>query len=127
MKGIDLLVEISTRYDLFSTQSMWEEAVEDLKQHGEKGSQALASLLSEMLRCRADKIGPVIAAAKKVSPVPELISALEAITSASPLAPALAGARFMPQIAGAGKIGWTDGEAARVKGLASEALKSLKH
>jgi hypothetical protein len=33
----------------------------------------------------------------------------------------------MPQIAGAGKIGWTDGEAARVKGLASEALKSLKH
>jgi len=121
MKGIDLLIEICIRDDLFDTQSMWDEAVEDLKQHGEEGSRALASLLNELLRCRANMIGPVIAAAKKVAPVPELISALESIASASPLAPALAGARFKPQIAGMGQIGWTDGTAARIREMASEA------
>lgn len=128
MKGIDLLVEISTRDDLLGTshRTMWNEAVEDLKQHGEEGSKALATLLNEMLQCRARKIGPVIVAAKKVSPTPELISALESITTASPLASALGYARFRPEIAGAGKIGWTDGEAARVQGLASEALKALR-
>lgn len=126
MKGIDLLVEICTRYDLFETQSIWDKAVEDFRQHGEEGSKALASLLNEMLRCRADKIGPVIAAAKKVAPVPELISALESIESAYPLAPAIVGARFRPEIEGGGKIGWTNGTAADFKELASETLKALK-
>ena len=126
MKGIDLLVEICTRYDLFENQSIWDKAVEDLRQHGEEGSKALASLLNEMLRCRADKIGPVIAAAKKLSPVPELISALEAVKSAPPLTLTIPGARFRPEIAGEGKIGWTDRTAADFKELASETLKALR-
>jgi len=126
MKGIDILTEICTRDDLMSTQSMWDKAVEDLKQHGEEGSRALTRLLNEMLQCRADSIGTVIVAAREVKPVPELISALEAIVSASAIAPAFYGARFRPQIEGGGKIGWTDGKARDVKEMAEEALKVIK-
>lgn len=126
MKGIDLLVEICTRDDLMRTQPMWDEAVEDLKKHGEDGSKALAKLLNEMLKCRADKIRVVIVAAKKVMPVPELITALEAIENATPITSMIPGAKFRPQIEGGGKIGWTDGTAADIKEMASETLRSLK-
>ncbi len=126
MKGIDLLIEICTRDDLLDTSSMWNQAVDDLKGHGEEGSRALASLLNEMLRCRSDGIGPAIAMAKRLPSTPELIAALEAIQSATPLTRAVPGARFRPEIAGGGKIGWTDGEAARVKALAAEVLSILR-
>jgi hypothetical protein len=126
MKGIDILIEICTRDDLMSTQSMWDKAVADLKQHGDEGSRALARLLNEMLQCRADSIGTVIVAAREVKPVPELISAVEAIVTASALAPAFYGARFRPQIEGGGQIGWTDGKARNVKEMAEEALKVVK-
>ncbi|MBI3737780.1 MAG: hypothetical protein HY258_01905 [Chloroflexi bacterium] len=126
MKGIDLLVEICTRDDLMSTQKMWDEAVKDLNKHGENGSRELAKLLNEMLRCRADKISTVIVAAKKVTPVPELISVLESIETAAPVVPMIYGAKFRPEIQGGGQMGWTDGTAAHIKEKASEALKSLK-
>jgi len=125
MKGIDLLVEIATRDDLMETQSMWNRAVEDLVSHGTEGSNALARLLEEMLACRADAIGPVIAVAKKVGFTVELVAALESIEKATPLAASRPGARFRPQIAGGGKIGWTDGEAKRIRELAAAALKAL--
>jgi len=125
MKGIDLLVEICTRDDLMSTQSMWNAAVEDLKAHGEDGSRALARLLEEMLACRADTLGPVIAAAGKVLSTPELVAALESIERATPLAPARSPARFRPQIAGGGQIGWTDGKAKILKELAAASLKAI--
>ncbi len=126
MKGIDLLVEICTRDDLLRTQDMWDDAVADLNKHGENGSKALARLLNEMLQCRADKIGIVIVAAKKVMPVSELISVLESIEAAAPIVPMIYGAKFRPEIQGGGKMGWTDGTAAGIKEMASEALRSLK-
>lgn len=126
MKGIEILTEICTRDDLMSTQSMWDKAVADLKQHGEEGSRALARLLNEMLQCRADSIGTVIVAAREVKPVPELISALESIVSASAITTAFYGARFRPQIEGGGQIGWTDGKARDVKEMAEETLKVIR-
>lgn len=126
MKGIDILTEICTRDDLMSTQSMWDKAVADLKQHGEEGSRALARLLNEMLQCRADSIGTVIVATREVKPVPEIVSALEGIVSASAITPAFYGARFRPQIEGGGQSGWTDGKARDVKEMAEEALKVIK-
>jgi len=126
MKGIDLLIEICTRDDLLDTSAMWDRAVDDLERAGEEGSRALASLLNEMLRCRSDGIGPAIAMAERLPPTQELIPALEAIQSATPVTLVVVGARFRPQIAGGGKIGWTDGEATSVKALATEALRNLR-
>jgi len=126
LKGIDLLVELCTRYDLLSPDDLLKPAMEDLKQRGEEGARALAILLTELLQCRSDKIGYAIYAAKEVSPVPELLSALESIASAPPLTSPPADARFRPEIAGAGQIGWTDGTAERIRKAASDALNSLK-
>lgn len=127
LKGIGLLVELCTRLDIMGPhgQNMWDQAVEDLKQHGEEGARALATLLTDLLQCRSDKIGYAIAAAKEVSPVPELLSALKSIASAPPLTSPPADARFGPQIAGVGQIGWTDGTAERIGKAASDALKVL--
>ncbi|GEM_PF-1717666 len=126
LKGIDLLVELCTRYDILSPDDLLKSSVEDLKRRGEEGAKALASLLTELLQCRADKIGYAIVAAKEVSPVPELLSALESIASASPLTSPPARARFRPEIEGMGQIGWTDGKAESIRRMASDALNSLK-
>jgi len=125
LKGIDLLVELCTRDDILSPDDLLKPAVEDLKQRGEEGAKAVASLLTELLQCRSDKIGYAIYAATQVSPVPELLSALESIASASPLTSPPADARFRPEIAGVGQIGWTDGTAERIRKAASDALKVL--
>jgi len=124
-RGIDLLVEICTRNDLLDTSEMWNQTVSDLQQAGEDGSRDLARLLDEMRRCRSDGIGPAIAMSKKLVVTPELLASLKAIPSTDPVTFAVGNERFRPQIEGGGRIGWTDGEAARVKDLAREALAIL--
>jgi len=121
MVGIDWLLEC-TRDDLMDITNQWTQAVDDLQQHGEEGSRALAELLAEMLRCRADKIHTAILMSHNLLPTQELIAVLNEIRTAPPVTPAVAGARFQPQIAGGGMIGWTDGTAKGIQTAASTAL-----
>jgi hypothetical protein len=129
LSGIDLVIDvcIGHKMDRIDLHPLWDQAVKDLKQAGEEGSRNLARLLNEMLQCRSGDIGPALAMADHLPPTKELIAALDAIRSASPVTPGFVDSgRFTPEIAGGGQIGWTDGTAARIKTLAKEALKSLR-
>jgi hypothetical protein len=122
--GIDWLIECM-RDDLMDITDQWTKAVDDLQQHGEEGSRALAGLLTEMLRCRADTIHTAILMSHNLVSTQELIAVLNEIRVAPPVTPAVAGARFRPQIAGGGMIGWTDGTARGIQAAASTALGVL--
>lgn len=125
IEGINSLIEC-TRDDVMDTTELWTKAVDDLQQHGEEGSRALAGLIEEMLRCRADVIGTAIAMSRNLLPTKELTAALNTVQSARPLTSTIFGVRFRPQIEGGGMIGWTDGTAARIRAAASEALGILE-
>ena len=122
--GIDYLIEC-TRDDIMDTDELWTMAVNDLQRHGEDGSNALAGLIEEMLRCRANSISTAIAMSHNLFPTKDLLEVLTAVQSARPLTSTFFGARFRPQIEGGGMIGWTDGTAARIRSAASEALNLL--
>ena len=124
-EGINLLIEC-LRDDIIDASDLWKRSVRDLQTRGEEGSRALAILLSEMLRCRAEKIGIAIAMSRHLVPTQELITILQAVATTNPLTSSFFNARFRPQIEGGGMIGWTDGTAARIKASAVEAIEILE-
>lgn len=95
-----------------------------LRKAGERGSDALAALMRELLDSRSPHIRWALAAAKGCSRTPKLQEILEAVIAAPELRGGSPGqGRFTPEIFGEGKIGWTTGTAMRIRGMASEALE----
>jgi len=128
--GITTILNVCSnrRYRLLSLEDdpSFNQAVGELKREGPTGAQALAALVDELLAARCAEIQDVLAAAGRISPQPELVSAIQRVVSAAPIITSQTGSgRFPPVIVGGGRIGWDDPAAARIKKAASEALKSL--
>ena len=102
------------------------QAVDELKREGVTGAQALAVLIDELLAARCIEILDALAAASRLSPHRELVSAIQRVVSAPPvISSQTLNTRFAPVIIGGGRIGWDDGTAIRIKEQATVTLKAL--
>ncbi len=125
-KGLKELEMTCTRDDLLGESEYVEKASELIAAEGADAARGLAELISELLRCRSQKIDNALFAAKRALPVPELLRAVSEVVAAKSLAPTPSGVRFQPQIAGAGQVGWDDGTTNRLHNYASQVLEHLK-
>lgn len=123
-KGITTIIEVCSRNDLLDN-SLINSGIKELKQEGADGARALAELIGEMLSCRSAQIRVALWAASELKAVPELISALQEVASASSLTPQPMQCRFTPEIIGGGRVGWTDRTAQDVKEGAKNVLREL--
>jgi HEAT repeat protein len=124
-RGIHTLEELYTEIGILDEMAYVSRAVEELQPHGADASRALAELIEELLECRNPKLTLALVAAKRLQPTPELIEAVRSVQSARPLAPQPIGARFSPEIAGGGQVGWTDGTADGIRLTATQVLEKL--
>lgn len=112
------------RDDNLSPGQDLDEAQTLLRAAGERGSDAVAALIRELLDSRSPQIGWALAAAKACSRTPALHEAVEAVVAAPELHGGRPGqGRFTPEIFGEGKIGWTTGTAMRIRRIARETLE----
>ncbi len=100
-------------------------AIEELQREGPRGSDRLASLLRDLCDSRSEGVVHALHVAKYLEQTPALEKALAEAASAAPVKSGPQG-RFVPEIAGAGRIGWTDGTHAKVVDLAGKALDRLR-
>jgi internalin A len=89
-KGIAIVNELCSRDDLSLSQlvGMHRDAVEQLRQAGPEGQNALAQLLRELLASRSASLFHALDVAGELQPHPDLIQAVREICAASPLGPA---------------------------------------
>lgn len=121
-EGIAFLLR-ALRDDNISPGADLTAATERLQTGGEGGANALASLIQELLDSRSPGTSTALAVARSCVMTPALKDAVEAAAAAPELRPGHPGStRFMPEIYGDGKIGWTSGTAARTRDLARQVL-----
>jgi len=125
MKGIRTLEELCTKIGILFPSEYIDRAVGELKPEGADGSRALAKLIGELLDCRSPKLSLVLKVAEQLEPTIELIEAVRSVNATSSLAPQPAYSRFIPEIIGGGKIGWTDGTTNNIKYIAAQVLEKL--
>jgi hypothetical protein len=116
-KAIDLILQCIDPYNIWAVDL--EPAIEQLKAEGSRGSDRVASLLRDLLMSRNEGIVYALNVAQQLQHTPALKDSLSAIVAASPVKSGPQG-RFAPEIAGVGRIGWTDATHARVTALAKE-------
>lgn len=95
--------------------------IEQLQREGPSGTDRLAALLRDLYASRSPGIVYALNVATRVERTPTMVDVLSRIASCAPTTPSSEGA-FSPEIAGAGRIGWTDATHARVTDLARRAL-----
>ncbi len=118
------LMDVITRNDLFNEGDLVAKATKEIRESGAPGSEALAALISQLLKCRNAKLSWALVAAKEARNTPQLQTSIEAILTSSPVCQGNPG-RFPPEILGGGKIGLTDGTWANIQDLARKALEKL--
>jgi hypothetical protein len=124
-EGIRTLVELCTEQGILFAQEYVDRAIAALKPEGEAASRALAQLLSELLACRSPKLPLVLQVARHLEPAQPLVDAVMAIKTADELAPAPTRGRFMSEISGGGRVGWTTGTAQRMREAAARTWEKL--
>jgi predicted ABC-class ATPase len=126
MNGIQTLIDMCASYSTFyEKDANVIIAIKELKTQGLEGSRALARLIDELRECRSPQLTGILRVAEQLEPTNELLKALDAVIGATNLAPEPANMRFWPHIIGDGKVGWADGTASVVKGIAKEVYDKL--
>ena len=124
-KGVQTLVELFTTRGILYPSEYMDRAAQELRKEKSSGSRALAGLITELLACRSKDIGSALIVAQEVSAVPELIEVVRSVASASETTSAPIDCSFTPEIAGAGKVGWTSGTYSEIKEMAVDTLDIL--
>jgi hypothetical protein len=124
--GLKELEMTCLRDDLLCESEYVEKATDMIASEGVDAAKALANLVCELLACRSPKIFNALTACTKAAPLPELLEAIAAVARASSLTSLPEKARFLPQIAGGGKIGWDDDMASRIRKYAREVFPSVR-
>jgi DNA-directed RNA polymerase subunit RPC12/RpoP len=124
--GLKELEMTCLRDDLLYEYTYVEKATDMIASEGADAAKGLANLVWELLACRSPKIENALTACTKAAPLPELLEAIAAVARAPSLTSPPGNARFLPQIAGGGKIGWDDGMASRIRKYAREVFASVK-
>jgi hypothetical protein len=96
-------------------------ALEQLQREGAGGADRLASLLRDLLESRSEGIIYGLQIAVSLEPTPALTQVLHQIARAAPVKSGAHG-RFPSEIAGAGRVGWTDSTHAKVAALVRKAI-----
>jgi hypothetical protein len=113
------------RIGFLENDPLLSEAVTELQRAGPNGSRVMAAFIDELLTARCAEIEDALAVARRLSPEPELVSAIQRVCAAPPLTRQAGNPVFPPVIAGDGKIGWDDSTASHIKRLASKTLDCL--
>jgi hypothetical protein len=124
--GVATLVELCTEEGILFPSEHVARAIEELETEGEPGSIALADLIRELITCRSACIVHALEAARHATPTTELVDAVQAAVDAPELAEAPPDPRFVPEIVGEGRCGWTTGTHLKVTAEARWALAELQ-
>lgn len=125
-KSVGILLEICTRNDLLLIDGMLAQAKEYLKNESAKGSNALAELIKELTDSRSAKINIILNVAFQAEKTPDLIHAIRQLLSTPSVKEGERGL-FIPEIFGAGKIGWADNTYQLIQKNAKDFLKQISN